>query len=105
VRGSGCNSPDLLGTALALEIASTSRQAAKELAPVKDLIDTITNFLGKAKEIMDEKLRLPGPKSQERIEPPTPEKQLPPPRRATWMMRFHFDKARPRSTADLGLLG
>jgi hypothetical protein len=63
-------------TALALEIAGATGEAAKRLAPVKEILDAITNLFAKAKE-MTEFRRLPSPSGRKRLE--APRKQLPGP--------------------------
>jgi hypothetical protein len=63
-------------TALALEIASGVGSATKELEPAKKLLDSIGNVMAKAKDLA-ERLGLPSPKSNPRLEPPM--KKLPPP--------------------------
>jgi hypothetical protein len=63
-------------TALALEIAGATGEAAKRLSPVKEIIDAITNLFAKAKE-MTEFRRLPAPSGPKRLEGPP--KQLPKP--------------------------
>jgi hypothetical protein len=63
-------------TALAIEIAGATGEAAKRLAPVKEILDAITNLFAKAKE-MTEFRRLPSPSGQSVLR--APRKQLPQP--------------------------
>lgn len=64
--------------ALAIEVASGTGSVAKEIKPVKDMIDSITNLFGKAKELYDSVVKLPGSISQKQIE--GPKKSLPAPK-------------------------
>jgi hypothetical protein len=59
---------------LTIEVAKTAGAAAKELEPVKDILDSIGNLLGKAGDLMG----LPGRKEPKQIE--GPKKQLPKPK-------------------------
>jgi hypothetical protein len=60
--------------AFTIEVAKTAGAAAKEMAPVKEFIDSVGNLLGKAGDLMG----LPGRKEPKQIE--GPKKQLPKPK-------------------------
>lgn len=47
--------------AFVLEVAGVGGKAARELAPVREMMDSIGNLIGKAKEMMAEWLGLPSP--------------------------------------------
>ena len=63
-------------TALGLEIATASEEAGKKFKPIKDLFDSMSTVIGKAKEAW-ETLGLPAPGKPKQIE--GPKKQLPKP--------------------------
>ncbi|MFZ1426327.1 MAG: hypothetical protein WAS21_06120 [Geminicoccaceae bacterium] len=67
-------------TALVIEIASVAGNAAQEMEPVRRISDSIGNLFGKAKNLADSILGLPGPSQPKRIE--APKKQLPAPKAA-----------------------
>lgn len=62
--------------ALSLEVGATAGKVGNDLAPVRKLIDSISNLFAKAKE-MGEAIGLPSPRPKPRIEPPR--KELPKP--------------------------
>lgn len=63
--------------AFVLEVAGVGGKAARELTPVREMIDSIGNLIGKAREMMAEGLGLPSPGERKKLEPPC--RQLPRP--------------------------
>lgn len=63
--------------ATVIEVASVTGEAAKRLAPVKDLLDSVGGAIGKAIDAYEAR-KLSAPKEIKRIE--APKKQLPPPK-------------------------